>query len=77
LEFDVLTDLHLRVVETFGLAFTLPADLKELYAMFGNTLGKFSRRARFSIADAGLLHRPRPMDRGGTFSLDSTMQPEP
>jgi hypothetical protein len=32
LEFDVLTDLHLRVAEAFGLAFTLPADLKELYA---------------------------------------------
>src|SRR5437773_11155142 len=41
LEFDVLTDLHLRVAEAFRLAFTLPPDLKQLYAEFGNTLDKF------------------------------------
>jgi peroxiredoxin len=40
LEFDVLTDLHLRVAEAFRLAFTLPPDLKQLYAAFGNTLDK-------------------------------------
>src|SRR5438094_9978847 len=41
LEFDVLTDLHLRVAEAFRLAFALPPDLKQLYAAFGNTLDKF------------------------------------
>src|SRR5437867_12353522 len=49
LEFDVLTDLHLRVAEAFGLAFTLPPDLKELYAAFGNALDKFHDDPSFPL----------------------------
>jgi AhpC/TSA family protein len=49
LEFDVLTDLHLRVAEAFRLAFTLPAELKELYASFGNTLDKFHDEPDFRL----------------------------
>jgi len=49
LEFDVLTDLHLRVAEAFGLAFTLPTALKELYAAFGNALDKFYDEPAFRL----------------------------
>src|SRR6266404_3141366 len=49
LEFDMLTDLHLRVAEAYGLAFTLPTDLKELYAAFGNTLDKFHDEPDFRL----------------------------
>src|SRR4029077_18793587 len=41
LEFDVLTDLRLRVAEAFGLAFGLPPDLRELNAAFETTREKF------------------------------------
>jgi hypothetical protein len=48
LEFDVLTDLHLRVAEAFGAAFTLPTALKELSTVFGNALDKFHNEAAFA-----------------------------
>ena len=78
LEFDVLTDLHLRVAEAFGLAFTLPTDLKELYAAFGNTLDKFHDEpdfrlpmpARYVIAQDGRI-------RAADVNPDYTIRPEP
>src|SRR5438132_5198256 len=41
LEFDVLSDEGLKVAQAFGLAFTLPPYLEELYRSFGTTLDKF------------------------------------
>jgi peroxiredoxin len=41
LEFDVLSDDGLKVAQAFGLAFTLPPYLEELYRLSGNTLDKF------------------------------------
>ena len=78
LEFDVLTDLHLRVAEAFGLAFTLPTDLKELYAAFGNTLDKFHDEpdfrlpmpARYVIAQDGRI-------RAADVNPDYPIRPEP
>jgi peroxiredoxin len=78
LEFDVLTDLHLRVAEAFGLAFTLPTDLEELYAAFGNTLDKFHDEpdfrlpmpARYVIAQDGRI-------RAADVNPDYTIRPEP
>jgi peroxiredoxin len=37
LTFDILTDLHLKTAEQFGLVFTLPDYLRELYKSFGAT----------------------------------------
>jgi len=34
LTFDVLTDLHLKTAEQFGLVFTLPDYLRDLYKFF-------------------------------------------
>jgi peroxiredoxin len=78
LEFDVLTDLHLRVAEAYGLAFTLPTDLKELYAAFGNTLDKFHDEpdfrlpmpARYVIDQEGRI-------RAADVNPDYTIRPEP
>jgi|SRR5215470_3664354 len=41
LEFDVLSDERLKVAHAFGLVFTLPSYLEELYRSFGNTLDIF------------------------------------
>lgn len=35
LEFEVLSDLGNRVARDFGLVFTLPAELREIYRKFG------------------------------------------
>jgi len=78
LEFDVLTDLHLRVAEAFRLAFGLPPDLKELYAAFGNTLDKFHDEpdwrlpmpARYVVDQDGRI-------RAAEVNPDYTVRPEP
>ena len=78
LEFDVLTDVHLRVAEAFGLAFTLPPDLKQLYAAFGNTLDKFHDEpdfrlpmpARYVVGQDGRI-------RAADVNPDYTSRPEP
>jgi peroxiredoxin len=78
LEFDVLTDLHLRAAEAFRLAFRLPPDLKELYAAFGNTLDKFHDEAdwrlpmpaRYVVDQDGRI-------RAADVNPDYTVRPEP
>ena len=78
LEFDVLTDLRLRVAEAFSLAFTLPPDLKQLYAAFGNTLDKFHDEpdyrlptpARYVVDQGGRI-------RAADVNPDYTVRPEP
>ena len=42
LSFDILTDLHLKIAEQFGLVFTLPDYLRDLYKSFGSTLDRFN-----------------------------------
>src|SRR6266403_875744 len=78
LEFDVLTDVHLRVAEAFRLAVTLPPDLKQLYAAFGNTLDKFHDEpdfrlpmpARYVVGQDGRI-------RAADVNPDYTSRPEP
>jgi hypothetical protein len=41
LPFDILTDLHLKTAQQFGLVFTFPDYLRELYKSFGSTLDRF------------------------------------
>ena len=38
LPFDILTDLHLKIAEQFGLVFTFPDYLRDLYKSFGRPL---------------------------------------
>src|SRR5205823_8103535 len=78
LEFDVLTDLHLRVAEAFGLAFTLPPDLKDLYAAFGNTLDKFHDEPDFRLPmPARYVVDQQGTIRAADVNPDYAVRPEP
>src|SRR5262245_25341466 len=78
LEFDVLTDLHLRVAEAFGLVFTFPDYLKELYAAFGNTLDKFHDEPEFRLPmPARYVVDQHGRIRAADVNPDYTIRPEP
>jgi peroxiredoxin len=78
LSFELLRDLGNRVAETYGLAFTLPDDLREIYVKFGIDLAKGN--------GDGTWRLPMParfvIDRGGVIRAvdadpDYTRRPEP
>lgn len=78
IEFDILTDLHLKVCERLGLVFTLPDYLAPLYKQFGATLDIFNDEQEYRL--------PMParyvIDRGGMVryaevNADYTARPEP
>ncbi|SKA04468.1 AhpC/TSA family protein [Enhydrobacter aerosaccus] len=78
LTFPILWDEKSAVAEAFGLAFTLPDDLRKVYLSFGNDLavrnGDPSWRlpvpARFVIDDGGIV-------RSVEADPDYTHRPEP
>ena len=78
LSFDILTDLHLKIAEQFGLVFTLPDYLRDLYKSFGSTLDRFNDEpgyrlpmpARYIIDQKGVI-------RAADISADYTIRPEP
>ena len=78
LNFDILTDLHLSVAEQFGLVFTLPGYLRDLYKSFGSTLDRFHDEseyrlpmpARYVIDQNGII-------RTADVNADYTIRPEP
>jgi len=78
LTFDILTDLHLKTAERFGLVFELPDYLRDLYRSFGSTLDRFNDEPGYRL--------PMParyvIDTSGTIRLaqvnaDYTIRPEP
>ena len=78
LTFDMLTDLHLKTAQQFGLVFTLPDYLRDLYRSFGSTLDRFHDEPEYRL--------PMParfvIDSGGTIraadvNADYTVRPEP
>ena len=78
LNFDLLTDLHLKIAEQFGLVFTLPDYLRELYKSFGSTLDRFNDEpgyrlpmpARYIVDQKGII-------RSADINADYTVRPEP
>jgi peroxiredoxin len=78
LTFDILTDLHLKTAEQFGLVFTLPDYLRELYKSFGSTLDRFHEEpeyrlpmpARYVIDKEGVIG-------AADVNADYTIRPEP
>jgi peroxiredoxin len=78
LTFDILTDLHLKTAEQFGLIYVLPDYLRELYKGFGVTLDKFNDEpeyrlpmpARYIIDSGGII-------RAANVNADYTIRPEP
>jgi peroxiredoxin len=78
LSFELLRDLGNHVAETYGLAFALPDDLREIYVKFGIDLAKGN--------GDGTWRLPMParfvIDRGGIIRAvdadpDYTRRPEP
>jgi peroxiredoxin len=49
LPFDILTDLHLKIAEQFGLVFTFPDYLMDLYRSWGSTLDRFHDEAEYRL----------------------------
>ena len=78
LTFAIVQDTGLAIARSFGLAFTLPDDLKALYQSFGIDLPKNTGRdawelpmpARYVIDRAGLV-------RSAEVDPDYTVRPEP
>ena len=78
LKFDILTDLHLKTAEQFGLVFVLPDYLRDLYKSFGSTLDRFHDEseyrlpmpARYVIDQAGII-------RDADVNADYTIRAEP
>jgi peroxiredoxin len=76
--FELLRDFGNRAAEAYGLAFTLPDDLREIYVKFGIDLAKgngdgtwrLPMPARFVIDRAGII---RTVD----ADPDYTRRPEP
>jgi peroxiredoxin len=66
------------VAEAFGLAFTLPPDLKELYAAFGNALDKFHDEPDFRLPMPAryVVDQDRRI-RAADVNPDYTVRPEP
>ena len=78
LTFDILSDIHLKTAEQFGLVFTLPDYLRELYKSFGSTLDRFNDEpeyrlpmpARYVIDKEGII-------RAADVNADYTIRPDP
>ena len=78
LAFDVLVDEGLNVAQAFGLVFTLPSSLEELYRSFGNTLDKFHGEPVYRLP----LPARYLVDRQGQIcaadvNADYTVRPDP
>ena len=78
LSFDILTDLQLKVAEQFGLVFTLPDYLRELYKFFGSTLDRFNDEPGYRLPiPARYIVDQRGIIRAADVSADYTIRPEP
>ncbi len=77
LTFDVLTDLHLKTAEQFGLVFTLPDYLRDLYRSFGSTLDRFHDETAYRLPmPARYIIDSRSIVRAADVNADYTIRPE-
>jgi peroxiredoxin len=78
LNFDILTDLHLRIAEQFQLVFTLPDYLRELYKSFGSTLDRFHDESEYRLPmPARYVVDKQGIIRAADVNADYTIRPEP
>jgi peroxiredoxin len=78
LNFDILTDLHLKIAEQFRLVFTLPDYLRELYKSFGSTLDRFHDESEYRLPmPARYVVDKQGIIRAADVSADYTIRPEP
>jgi len=78
LAFDVLTDLHLKTSQQFGLVFVLPDYLRDLYKSHGMTLDQFNDESGYRLPmPARYVIDQRRTIRGAEVNADYTIRPEP
>jgi peroxiredoxin len=77
LPFDILTDLHLKTAERFGLVFTLPDYLRDLYRSWGNTLDRFHDESEYRLPmPARYIVDSSSKIRTADVNADYTIRPE-
>src|SRR5580692_3284455 len=77
LTFDILTDLHLKTAEQFGLVFTLPDYLRELYKSFGSNLDRFHDESEYRLpVPARYVIDKQGIIRAADVNADYTVRPE-
>ncbi|MFY9683426.1 MAG: redoxin domain-containing protein [Candidatus Sulfotelmatobacter sp.] len=78
LPFDILTDLHLKTAERFGLVFTFPDYLRDLYKSFGSTLDRFHDESEYRLPmPARYIVDSNGLIRAADVNADYTIRPEP
>jgi len=78
LTFDILTDFHLKTAERFGLVFTLPDYLRDLYKSFGSTLDRFHDESEYRLPlPARYVIDKQGIIRAADVNADYTIRPEP
>jgi peroxiredoxin len=78
LTFDILSDLHLKTAEQFGLVFTFPDYLRELYKSFGSTLDRFNDEPEYRLPmPARYILDKEGIIRSADVNADYTIRPEP
>jgi peroxiredoxin len=78
LPFDILTDLHLKTAEQFGLVFTFPDYLRDLYESFGSTLDRFHDESEYRLPmPARYIVDSDSLIRAADVNADYTIRPEP
>jgi peroxiredoxin len=78
LPFDILTDLHLKTAEQFGLAFTFPDYLRDLYKSWGSTLDRFHDESEYRLPmPARYIVDSNGLIRAADVNADYTIRPEP
>jgi|SRR5271156_3737159 peroxiredoxin len=78
LPFDILTDLHLKTAEQFGLVFTFPEYLRDLYQSFGSTLDRFHDESEYRLPmPARYIVDSNNLIRAADVNADYTIRPEP
>jgi peroxiredoxin len=78
LPFDILTDLHHKVAEQFGLVFTFPDYLRDLYKSFGSTLDRFHDESEYRLpVPARYIVDSNSVIRAADVNADYTIRTEP
>jgi peroxiredoxin len=78
LPFDILTDLHLKIAERFGLVFTFPDYLRDLYRSWGNSLDRFHDESGYRLPmPARYIVDSNSVIRAADVNADYTIRPEP
>jgi len=78
LQFDMLSDRQNRLASQFGLTFTLPRDLQEVYRKFGSDLHRFNGDDSWTLPmPARCIVDRQSLIRYLTVEPDYTVRPDP